>query len=108
MRRFPDVNIGVRKVLGDRALPSDRGHFLGHASGGVLDINLFPQRRDLNRGWSEEGKLFRRMELYVANHAGLFFYHRPMYDDATWIPAKLEYGLLMEDERWWIEQFQNR
>jgi hypothetical protein len=30
MRGFPDVNISVRKVLGDSAFPADRGHFLGH------------------------------------------------------------------------------
>jgi len=108
MKRFPDVNIGVRKVVGDHAFPADRGHFLGHASGGVLDINLFPQKRDLNRGWSQEGKLFRQMERYVAMHSRLFFYHRPIYGDCTWIPMRLEYGLLMRDKQWWVEQFENR
>jgi len=108
MRGFPDVNISVRKVLGERAFPADRGHFLGHASGGAMDINLFPQRRDLNRGWSPEGKQFRKMERYVADHRGVFFYHRPLYDDDTWIPKALEYGILVDETTWWVETFQNK
>ena len=59
MRRFPDVDVGVNAVLGAEAFAADKGHLLSHASGGELDINLFPHRRELNRGWSEEGKLFR-------------------------------------------------
>ena len=108
MRGFPNVNISVRRVLGEKAFAVDRGHFLGHASGGILDINLFPQRRDLNRGWSREGKQFRRMERYVTNHHGTFFYHRPLYDDDTWIPHLLEYGLLIGGANWCIETFQNK
>jgi hypothetical protein len=108
MRGFPDVNVSVREVLGEKAFDADRGHFLGHASGGILDINLFPQRRELNRGWSPEGKRFRRMESYVAKHVGTFFYHRPVYDDETWIPQYLHYGVLVEDGRWWVEKFQNK
>ncbi len=108
MRGFPDVNATVRRVLGDKAFLADRGHFLGHASGGELDINLFPQRRELNRGWSAEGKLFRRMEHYVAEHLGSFFYHRPDYDDDTWIPLCLEYGILLPDTSWWAARFRNK
>src|SRR5438067_132644 len=36
MRGFPDVNVGVQHVLGERAFKADKGHFLGHASGGDL------------------------------------------------------------------------
>ena len=71
MRGFPDVSASVRRALGTRAFFADKGHFLGHASGGVLDINLFPQRRELNRGW---------------------------------IPQSLEYGVLVEDSRWWVDR----
>ena len=67
IRGFPNVNASVKKAMGDRAFHADKGHFLGHASGGTLDINLFPQRRDLNRGWSDQGKRYRAMERYVAN-----------------------------------------
>jgi hypothetical protein len=108
MRGFPDVNVGVRRALGERAFPTDRGHFLGHASGGELDINLFPQRRELNRGWSAEGRLYRSMERYVAQHTGSFFYHRARYDDDTWIPQALEYGVLREDGTWWTATFRNK
>jgi len=108
MRGFPDVNVSVRAVLADHAFIADRGHFLGHASGGELDINLFPQRRELNRGWSAEGRRFRQIERYVAAHPGCFFYHRPRYDDASWIPASLELGVLKPDGNWWRERFQNK
>ncbi len=108
MRGFPDVNVSVRKNLGDKAFTADRGHFLGHASGGILDINLFPQRRELNRGWSLEGKRFRKMERYVAEHIGTFFYHRPIYSDETWIPYSLEYGVLRDNQSWWLDRFMNR
>ena len=108
MRGFPDVNISVRKALGDKAFAADRGHFLGHASGGILDINLFPQRRELNRGWSGEGKRFRQMERYVAEHGGTFFYHRAIYSDETWIPHSLEYGVLRENRIWWVDTFMNQ
>jgi hypothetical protein len=108
MRGFPNVNAGVRRVMGDKAFAADKGHFLGHASGGILDINLFPQRRELNRGWSAEGKRFRNMERYVADHSETFFYHRPQYDDESWIPRELEYGVLVDDVRWWVDTFQNK
>jgi hypothetical protein len=64
MRRFPDVSVGVNRVMGDLAFPVDRGHLISHAAGGELDINLFPQRRELNRGWSEEGKLIGRWSVW--------------------------------------------
>lgn len=107
MRGFPNVNVSVQANLEGKAFFADKGHFLGHASGGILDINLFPQRRELNRGWSAEGKRFRKMERYVADHPGTFFYHRPLYDDETWIPASLEYGVLVGDVDWWLDTFRN-
>lgn len=108
MRQFPDVNVGVVATMGTAAFASDRGHFLSHASGGDLDINLFPHRRELNRGWSEEGKRFRRMEKWVADNPGSFHYHRAEYTDRTWIPASLEYGVLRDNREWWIDSFRNR
>jgi len=108
MRGFPDVSLSVRSALGERAFLADRGHFLGHASGGQLDVNLFPQSRTLNRGWSEQGKIYRRMERFVAANLGTFFYHRPVYDDSTWIPRALEYGVLRADRDWWTAEFDNR
>jgi len=108
MRGFPNPNVSTRRILGQKAFLADKGHFLGHASGGQLDINLFPQRRELNRGWSAEGKAFRSMERYVAEHPGTFFYHRPIYDDETWVPQVLEYGMLEDDTRWTVKRFANK
>lgn len=108
MRGFPDPNVSARKVLGENAFRADKGHFLGHASGGELDINLFPQRRELNRGWSYAGKQFRQMERYVADHPGTFFYHRPIYNDDTWVPHWLEYGVLEDGAHWRIASFANK
>jgi hypothetical protein len=65
-RRFPDVNVGVRATMREKAFEADRGHFLSHGAGGELDINLFPQRRELNRGWSIRGSRFRKMETIAA------------------------------------------
>jgi hypothetical protein len=72
MRGFPDVNVSVQAVTGGDTFPADRGHFLSHATGGGLDMNLFPQQRDLNRGWSPEGKMFRQMERFTAARPGVF------------------------------------
>ena len=108
MRGFPNVNESVRNALGEKAFTVDKGHYLGHASGGELDINLFPHRRSLNRGWSEDGRRFRAMERFVAGNPGALFFHRPVYDDETWIPATLEYGVFRPDETWWVEYFQNK
>jgi len=108
IRGFPDVNVQVRRVAGADATPYDRGHFLGHASGGKLDINLFPHERSLNRGWSEEGKRFRQLERLAAENCGTFFFHRPEYVDETWIPASLEYGVLVNGFCWELGLFVNR
>lgn len=108
MRGFPNVNVSAGSTLAEKPFIADKGHFLGHASGGILDINLFPQRRELNRGWSLEGKRFRSMERYVAKRPGTFFYHRPRYDDETWIPQYLEYGVLIDDTRWRVDTFRNK
>jgi len=40
--------------------------------------------------------------------SGTFFYHRPSYDDETWIPQTLEYGVLVEGKEWWVDSFRNK
>ena len=107
IRGFPKVKFLTQSSHRENIFVSDKGHFLGHACGGELDINLFPQRRELNRGWSEEGKRFRKMEKYVADNTGTFFYHRAIYNDQTWVPSYLEYGVLRDHETWWIDKFKN-
>jgi len=85
----------------------DRGHFISHLAGGSLDVNLFPQKRELNRGWSEEGKLFRRMEKYAAERSDTFCFARPIYHDLSCCPTILEYGVLRHEGTLWVERFTN-
>ena len=86
---------------------TDKGHFMSHASGGTYHVNLFPQSRDVNRGWSAEGKLYRAMESYAADNPGIFVFSRPVYGDRTDRPHIIEYGILRPDMTLWIEAFTN-
>lgn len=85
----------------------DKGHVLAHSMGGGLDVNLFPQRPELNRGKSVAGKVYRRMEKYAAAHAGTFVFSRLIYCDRSWVPSSLEYGVLMSNQQLWVEWFEN-
>ncbi len=85
----------------------DRGHFIAHAIGGGLDMNVFSQARDLNRGISEQGKVYRLMERYCYENAGTFCFSRPVYDDESSVPRWLEFGLIREDGSLWVEVFEN-
>jgi hypothetical protein len=85
----------------------DMGHFIAHAIGGGLDMNVFSQARDLNRGISEQGKVYRLMERYCYKNAGTFCFSRPVYEDAASVPRWLEFGLLREDGSLWVEVFEN-
>lgn len=85
----------------------DKGHALAHAMGGGLDENLFPQNPELNRGRSPEGRIYRKMERYVAKHPGTFAFSRLIYDDSSWVPSSLEFGILMQTHELWVEWFQN-
>ncbi|HCU36151.1 MAG TPA: hypothetical protein DGT21_12100 [Armatimonadetes bacterium] len=85
----------------------DRGHFISHVAGGSLDVNLFPQTRAVNRGWSETGKLFRKMERYAADRPGTFCFARPVYRDLSCCPAIVEYGVLMDEGALWVNSFPN-
>lgn len=86
----------------------DRGHFMSHAQGGLMDVNFFPQKREVNRGWSPGGKLYRRMEKHCAETPGTFCFSLPIYDisNRTWDPNLLEYGLLLGG-RLWVVAFPN-
>jgi hypothetical protein len=89
----------------------DKGHFIANSIGGAVDrleINVFVQRRDLNRGWSAEGKCYREMEKYCVLNPGTFCFSRPIYTDETSRPAFLEYGVLRSDGELWVECFDNR
>jgi hypothetical protein len=84
----------------------DRGHFVAHAAGGGMDMNLFPQAAGLNQGSSDQGKVWKAMEGYAVGHPGTALFVRPTYDGPTWIPATIDYGLLI-DEGLWCERFEN-
>ncbi|MCJ1685367.1 nuclease-related domain-containing protein [Rathayibacter sp. VKM Ac-2928] len=88
--------------------PLDRGHFFPHASGGGYGPNLFPQDRALNRGWSVDGREYRALERRaVASPAGSLFFARPIYEDLSAMPARIQLGLVSDgsvDTR----TFQNR
>ena len=85
----------------------DRGHLLAHSAGGGLEINVFHQDAYLNRGWSPQGKRYREMERYCADHEGTFFFSRLIYTDATARPAEIEFGVLRPDRTLWVEVFGN-
>jgi len=85
----------------------DKGHFIAHCIGGGLDVNVFSQDRKLNRGWSREGKAYRRMERYCQEHPGTFCFSRPVYTDSSSVPRWLEFGVLKDDETLWVEAFDN-
>jgi hypothetical protein len=96
-------------AIGDKTRgPIDKGHFAAHSMGGALDINIFPQRAEVNRGRSVEGKRYRKMEIYAAQHPGTLIFSRPIYADTSWTPHALDYGLLLLPERRiWAERFPN-
>lgn len=89
----------------------DKGHFIAHSIGGAVDrseMNVFVQRRDLNRGWSPEGKRYREMEKYCVSNPGVFCFSRPLYEDSTSKPGVLEFGILKSTGEFWVECFDNR
>ena len=89
----------------------DKGHFIAHSIGGAVDgaeVNVFVQRRDLNRGRSQEGRRYVEMENYCKLHAGTFCFSRPIYTDPSARPTFIEYGILLNGPRFWVECFDNR
>jgi hypothetical protein len=89
----------------------DKGHFVANSYGGAVDrleINVFVQRRNLNRGWSVEDKRYREMERYCVLNPGTFCFSRPLYLDQTSIPAFLEFGILKPNCELWVDCFDNR
>ena len=85
----------------------DKGHFISHKIGGMLDQNLFPQKKETNRGWSEEGKKFRDIERFCERNEGIFMFSRPLYTNASWIPSEVEIGYLAKDFTFVIENVSN-
>ncbi len=82
--------------------PYDRGHAIGRVLGGVLDLNIIPQIRPVNRGG-----LWRRMERHCQLNLGTYFFCRPLYAGLSSQPAEIEFGLLRADGSLWVEAFRN-
>jgi hypothetical protein len=88
----------------------DKGHFIAHSIGGAVDqceLNVFIQRRSLNRGWSKAGKRYRLMEKYCFENPGTFCFSRPIYADGAARPAALEFGVVRVDGKLWLEVYDN-
>ena len=89
----------------------DKGHFIAHSIGGAVvaaETNVFLQRRDLNRGWSEAGKVFRQMEINAQQHPGALFFHRAIYLVESTTPDFLEVGLCLPGQDLEVATFDNR
>lgn len=82
--------------------PYDRGHAIGHALGGVMDLNIIPQVMPVNRGG-----LWRRMERYCLENPGTYFFSRPLYAGLCGHPAEIDFGLLRTDGTLWVNTFKN-
>ena len=110
------VTVGQRDLSYQRGFPLppdpdgtlvDRGHLIRHLSGGEFGPNIFRQRRDLNRGWSSQGKRFRALEREAAATPGTFYFGHLLYEDGTAYPAEIETGLL-RGETLHVDRFRNR
>jgi hypothetical protein len=87
--------------------PLDKGHMVPHQVGGMHGQTIYPQDRDLNRGWSAEGRRYRALEREVGRAPRIFFFHRLVYIDQTDFPGWVELGVL-QDTGWHEERFRNR
>jgi hypothetical protein len=87
--------------------PSERAYLSGGVLGGVFDISLYPQFRDLDRERSNESREYRDMKNYCCAHVGTFCFTRLIYASRSWKPAIIEHGLLRTDGSFWVRSFQN-
>jgi len=87
--------------------PLDKGHLVPHQIGGEFGQNIFPQDRELNRGWSEQGRRYRALEREAGATPGTFFFCRLVYTDETDFPAWVELGILRAQELH-VDRFRNR
>lgn len=93
--RIPDT-VQPRDVKRQRGYPLppaltargfERGHVIARASGGGLDVNLFPQAWQINQGRGLEGREFRRLERLAAASPGALQVTRLLWTDDTNIPT---------------------
>jgi hypothetical protein len=110
------ATVGKRDASYQRGFPlppdpdgtlADRGHLIPHLSGGEFGPNIFRQRRDLNRGWSSQGKRFRALEREAGATPRTFYFGHLLYEDGTAYPTEIETGLL-RGETLHVDRFRNR
>ena len=99
-RNYPSLN-------GRASRPLDKGHMVPHQSGGDMGQDIFPQDRELNRGWSDEGKRYRALEREIGRTPSSLFVHRQIHIDATDFLGWIELAILRGADVS-IEGFQNR
>jgi len=78
----------------------DKGHAWAHAQGGREGgPNYFRQARNLNQGRSDDGRLWRAIETYLAANPGVFAFVRLIYaaGNTSDQPDEVEYGILPAD-----------
>ena len=92
----------------DRFGDNTQRHYLpGRVLGGIFDVSLYPQYRDLENEHSGEGRTYRAMEKYCAEHPCTFCFTRLIYFSRSWRPDAIEHGLLKQDGMFWIDRFKN-
>lgn len=78
-----------------------RGHAIPHRLGGILDINLVPQRGDINIG------LFRQLEMSAVANPGALYFTFWMYRGKSQMPSGVDQGVLIVGETPLIKSFHN-
>jgi hypothetical protein len=106
-RRDTSYQRGFPMAPGDES-PVDRGHLIPHLSGGEFGPNIFRQYRALNRGWSDQGKLYRALEREAARLPGALYFGHLLYADDTAYPKQIEIAVLLPGATLRVEQFDNR
>ena len=98
-------------LLGDAAAAfgdnTERPYLPGGVLGGTFDISLYPQYRDLDNEHSADGRGYRAMRHYCAEHPGTFCFTRLIYPSRSWRPATIEHGLVRVDGTFWVSRFRN-
>ncbi|MCH4892490.1 hypothetical protein GO308_05125 [Sphingomonas sp. SFZ2018-12] len=89
----------------------DKGHAWSHAQGGREGgPNYFQQARRLNQARSDNGRLWRAIEMFLAAHAGTSAFIRLIYatGNSGDVPDDVEYGILSGEGQFRAVQFPNR
>jgi hypothetical protein len=88
----------------------DKGHAWSHAQGGREGgPNYFRQARRLNQSRSDNGRLWRSIEMYLAANAGLSAFIRLIYasGNQTDRPDEVEYGIMSATGQFRVVVFPN-